>query len=268
MDQNSSLLPADWEIPAQLRDRLGANAGRQRVLESDGHLILVHHAPPKADETTRRGRFFWRAPDGTWRADTEKVEIDKIARHIAEYRIEIEKLEHAEDHAHGASELFDLMGHVTPLVRSTRHMYETLQVARDIMRDDRELIDARDQAWELTRRTDLLYEDLKNKLDFVVARQAESQAEHSYRLAVAAYKFNLIAIAFFPIVTLMAIFSSNLQHPFSDWETNHRPWPFLALLLIGLCAGLTLMLYFKATVKRPQRDPQSKSSNSLTNRSK
>ena len=117
-------------------------------------------------------------------------------------------------------------------------------------------------------RTELLYEDLKNKLDFVVARQAESQAEHSYRMAVASYKFNVIAVIFFPIVTLMAIFSSNLQHPFADWEAEHRPWPFVAVLLAGLALGTLLATYFKQTVQRPQRDIQSKSSNSPTNRSK
>ena len=62
----TSLLPSDWTVPAQLRSRLGNTAGRQRVLEGEGHLILVLHAPPGADETGRRGRFFWRAPDGTW----------------------------------------------------------------------------------------------------------------------------------------------------------------------------------------------------------
>ncbi len=58
MKTESTLLPSDWNVPAVFRQRLGESAGRQRVMAADGHLLLVLHAPPGADEAGRRGRFF------------------------------------------------------------------------------------------------------------------------------------------------------------------------------------------------------------------
>ena len=55
----SSILPAAWQIPDKIRNRLGSRAGRQRTMFHDGHLLLVLHAAPKTDETEREGRFFW-----------------------------------------------------------------------------------------------------------------------------------------------------------------------------------------------------------------
>ena len=68
MQPDSTSIPADWNIPDKLRDRLGPSAGRQRLLVEDGHLLIVLHAATGADEIGRRGRFFWRNPDGDWRA--------------------------------------------------------------------------------------------------------------------------------------------------------------------------------------------------------
>ena len=83
-------------------------------------------------------------------------------------------------------------------------MYDALQEARDVAGGDRPLIVARDQAYDLTRRAELLHEDLKNGLDFAIAWQAEQQAEHSHQMSVAAYRLNILAAFFFPIATLMA----------------------------------------------------------------
>jgi hypothetical protein len=89
MAHESTLLPADWSVPAPLRNRLGTTAGRQRMLEGDGHLVLVLHAPPAADDTERRGRFFWRAPDGTWRAAPKAERVATLEQHLSEYRAAI-----------------------------------------------------------------------------------------------------------------------------------------------------------------------------------
>ena len=63
------MLPATWDVPQNFRDRLGSSVGRQRAMLSDGHLLLVLHAPPDPDQDQRKGRFFWRKPDGVWASD-------------------------------------------------------------------------------------------------------------------------------------------------------------------------------------------------------
>jgi hypothetical protein len=50
MKPDSNLLPPDWDVPAKIRARLGTTAGRQRLIQEDGHLLLVLHAPPGADD--------------------------------------------------------------------------------------------------------------------------------------------------------------------------------------------------------------------------
>jgi hypothetical protein len=50
------VFPADWDLPIALRIRLGHGPGRQRVLDADGHLLLVLHEIPKSHDLGRVGR--------------------------------------------------------------------------------------------------------------------------------------------------------------------------------------------------------------------
>jgi len=81
------------------RRRLGESAGRQRVMEADGHLLIVLHAPPGADEAGRRGRFFWRDPEGDWKVAPRAEPVSSLADHLADYRNTIAQLEQAEEAA-------------------------------------------------------------------------------------------------------------------------------------------------------------------------
>ncbi|MEX2306406.1 MAG: hypothetical protein WD738_02375 [Pirellulales bacterium] len=264
----STLLPADWTVPAHLRSRLGTIAGRQRVLHEDGHLLLVLHAPPGADDTHRRGRFFWRDPSGTWRAAPKAERVATLEQHLAEYRSAIEQLEQSADEAYQARDYFALLDRLTPLTRATRNLYEALQEAREAVRDDRQLIVARDQAYDLTRRADLLHADAKNGLDFAVAWQAEQQAESSYQMSVATHRLNLLVAFFFPIATLMTVLGANLRHGFEGWDRANSPVPLLAMLAAGLAFGFLLTGFVTRPARRPQLDLHRSSSSSATRRSK
>jgi hypothetical protein len=268
MTPESSLLPIDWTVPSSLRNRLGASAGRQRLLEEDGHLLLVLHAPPTADETGRRGRFFWRDTAGNWRVAAKAERIGNLDQHLADYRRDIEHLEQDEDLARDARDYFNLLDRLAPLNRAIRNMYETLQAAREAASDDRQLILARDQAYELTRRADLLYADAKNGLDFAMAWQAEQQAESSHQMSVATHRLNLLVAFFFPIATLMTIFGANLQHGFERWDRVIGPIPLIVTLAAGLVGGFALTRFVTRLAPRPQREAQSNSSSSSTKRSK
>jgi hypothetical protein len=266
--EQASLLPADWSIPVKLRDRLGSTAGRQRLLLEDGHLLLVLHAAPAADEIDRRGRFFWRNPDGSWRAAPETDRVTTLLEHLVEYEREIEQLERSEDDATQARDYFELLDRLAPLARATRNLYGVLQQSRETVADDRELIVVRDQASDLTRRAELLNEDARNGLEFAIAWQAEQQAEISHQMSVAAHRLNLLVAFFFPIATLMAIFGTTLKTGLESWDQAKGPLPLFALIAIGMLCGVVLTGFVTRPTRLPQRNLQNKSTSSGSGRSK
>jgi hypothetical protein len=254
MKPDSNLLPSDWEIPASIRARLGTTAGRQRVIHEDGHLLIVLHAPPGADDTHRRGRFFWRDRAGNWSAAPKSEHAANLDQHIGEYRSAIEKLEQDEDVARDARDYFELLDRLAPLARATHNMYETLQEARDTVREDRNLIVARDTANELNRRAELMEQDAQNGLNFAVAWQAEQQAEASHQMAVATHRLNLLVAFFFPIATATAIFGANLTHGLERWDATTGPIPLVAVILAGLLCGVILTAFVARPAPRPKRN--------------
>lgn len=260
------MLPAEWAIPEALRRRMGTTTGRQRVLDGDGHMIIVLHAPPTASEAARRGRFFWRDPNGAWQAAPKAEQVTGLDEHLAEYERVIERLEQAEESARQAREHFELLARLAPLVRSSRNMYDALQRARQTVPEDRRLIAARDKAYDLSRRAELLYEDAKNGLDFAVAWQAEQQAESSRQMSVAAHRLNVLAAFFFPIATLTTIFGANLRHGAEAIDARLAPLPLLSLIAISLVIGMILTWF----VTRPAKKcpAYNSSSSSPTKRSK
>ncbi len=46
-----SLIPAVWELPTEIRNRLGERAGRQRCMEAEGHFTS---GTPSSSATKRR----------------------------------------------------------------------------------------------------------------------------------------------------------------------------------------------------------------------
>ena len=76
----------------------------------DGHLLLVLHAPPKPDESTRTGRFFWRSPDGKWISNEFGTGINALNSHLDSYQDIITKLDAQEESAH-TCELIELLIH-------------------------------------------------------------------------------------------------------------------------------------------------------------
>ena len=238
-----SLLPSAWKIPEPLRDRLGDQPGRQRVMETDGHLLLVLHAPPQQDDRLRQGCYLWRKPDGEWLAAGELSGRGAIAQLIDQYEATINALSELEESASGSRDYFEVLNRLTPLARATRHLYATLQDARKKVPEDRRLILARDRAYVLSRRTELLEADAKNALDFAIARRAEETAEDSHQMARAAHRLNLLVAFFFPVATLTAIFGVNLGHGLEQWDQSTAPLPLVVVLITGLLLGTVLTAF-------------------------
>ncbi len=229
----ASLLPNNWKVPNIFRDRLGNKVGRQRAMFSDGHLLLVLHAPPAPDERHRQGRFFWRSPDGVWKSSSLGDGIKALDKHLEHYLQVLQRLETDEDRAQTADDYFPILQAIAPLHRSAGNMHDTLQQARELAGDDRDLLLCRDHAYVIERSIGLLQTDTKNGLDCVIARRAEEDAQNSRQMARAAHRLNVMAAIFFPIATLATIFGMNLKHGLE----NVGPVLFWAVLVVGVFVG-------------------------------
>lgn len=237
------LLPAAWEVPEAFRRRLGEQAGKQRAMFVDGHLLVVLHAPPGPDESEREGRFFWRDPAGKWTPSEPG-----LGELLVEFERAFDELQRAEDAAKSARDYFTLLNKLNPLVRTTRNLHRALQDAREDVPDDRQLLLWRDRSYALVRSTELLHADAKNALDFAVAERAEEEAESNRRVEAAGHRLNILVACFFPIATLAAIFGTNLHHGLETLDKQYAPVPLLAVLGAGMLLGIVLA---KFITRRP-----------------
>ena len=230
-------VPPDWALPAVFRSRLGEAAGRQQAMEADGHLLLVLHEPPGPGDPLRKGRLFWRDPQGNWKSNNLGEGVKALRKHVGGFADRADELEKQWNAAKTAEDYYALLQAIAPLHCTARHLHATLQQAREMLPDDRDLINLRDQAGDVERAIELLHADAENGLDFTIAHQAEQQAKRSYEMAVAAHRLNLLAATFFPIATLSAIFGMNLAAGFEPWG---NALVFGTVLAVGFACGVIL----------------------------
>lgn len=247
-----SLLPPEWQVPSVFRERLGRQAGRQRCMTADGHLLLVLHEPPCGTEAPMIGRFFWRNPEGEWRSNSLGEGIESLAEHLDQYDTLIERLEEQDIAARSADEYFSVVEQLIPLHRTAENLYLALQAARENCPKDRRLIDLRDQGYEILRSSDLLLNDSKSAMDYAIAKRAEEQARYTYQMAASANRLNTLIAMFLPVGTLSAIFGMNVRN---GLEEAAYPWAFGGVILLGLLSGLYLKLgVIDHPVDPPKRD--------------
>jgi hypothetical protein len=242
-----TVLPPTWDVPETFKARLGEDVGRQRAMASDGHLLLVLHEPPEADDVERRGRLFWRDAQGNWKSNTLGTGVQALRKHLADFSDRVDRLDRQFQQADDAGDYFDILQGIAPLHRTSRNLHAALQDARELLPQERDLIVLRDQAGTVERTAELLHQDAKNGLDYTIARQSEQQAERSYEMAISAHRLNLLAAAFFPLATLCAVFGMNLRHGLEGWPS---PLAFWGVLLVGLVSGMLLAL---AIAQRPRK---------------
>ncbi len=242
----SPLVPANWQLPDHLRHRLGSSVGRQRLMISEGHILIVAHQVPTANETTRRGVLFWRDADANWHAsngDPGKVAISNL---LGKYEKALEEFDRMESKALRADEYLPLLEGLAPFVRASRNLSEVLQEAREAFPDLREIIDLRDKAYEIARTAELLNQDAKNSMEVAVVRRAEEQALASRQLALGSHRLNTLAAIFFPLATLGAIFGTTLTE---NWSWSNSGLPFALFLITGGALGLLLVAFVNRKVR-------------------
>lgn len=230
-------IPHNWTLPPGIMRRLGAKAGRQRAMEADGHLLIILHAPPGEDHDVREPKLFWRDTDGKWRSNDGAGGVSAIGRLLDEYQGLLAEMEEEDDEAGDAEHYFSLLERLAPVVRAARHLHSALQEARQLAGDDRDVISARDRAYEIDRAAELQYGETKNNQELYVSRQAERQAAAAQEMAAASHRLNLLAAFFLPLATLSGVLGVNLEH---GLETSSPPLPFLLHVLVGLGAGVLL----------------------------
>lgn len=210
---SSSPLPSDWAVPAVFRRRLGARAGRQRAMAADGHLLLILNAVPEPGSFRRKSAFFWRDAKGQWRSTASVEALRALQRLVDDYVKIAAELEDRLEKSGDAHALHEVLSRSVPLARSARNLHAALQEARQAV-DDPELINLRDHAGEAERTLELVREDARIALDFLLVRKSEEQAEQSARIAATGHRLNLLAAIFLPVTALGGIFGMNLAHGF------------------------------------------------------
>lgn len=229
------IIPPTWALPEAIRIRLGQTTyGRQRAIVEDGHLLLVLHKPPGADDSGREGVLFWRTPAGEWLWNRGGAGPGALKRHVQTYS-EIEtKLTDDYEKAADTKTLFDLVEALTPLTRAARNMHQALQAARDAIQNDPFLIEMRDLGYEVERNFDLLFEDVRNAIQYRTAREAEEQARLSKEALRASHRLNTLAALFFPLTAVASIFGMQLAHGLNERD------PSLFWIIFAVSVGLGL----------------------------
>lgn len=253
-----SLIPADWQLPDVLRARVGDGPGRQRAMLHDGHLLVVLHGVPKKRERQRTGEFFWRLPSGEWKSTIAGNPTAAFDKYLGTYAAAIQRLTALYEAADESEDYFDIQVELAPIVRSTRNLHAALTDARQMCPEDRELINSRDEAYELMRSAELLHDDAESALEFDIARQAEAQAQASHQMAVSSYRLNILAAFFFPLATLSAFFGMNLTSGIEQWDRAHPALLMVGMLAVALAIGMILSRLITKPAKLPDLKPMVK----------
>lgn len=241
-----TVLPNTWKVPEPFRARLGEGAGRQRAMTAEGQLLLVLHAPPKPGQDDREPRLFWRDAEGQWKSNSMGAGVQALKTHLEQFAEREDQLDSQVETGNGARDYFAVLQAVAPLHRTARNLHSALQQAREMLPNDRDLINLRDRAGEIERALELLHVDAKNALDFTIARESEVQTQRSYDMAVASHRLNVLVAMFFPIATVSTVFGMNLPHGLEGFNT---PLSFWGVIAASFIAG---MLLTAAIVQRPQ----------------
>jgi hypothetical protein len=230
----ASPLPESWPVPLEIRQRFGRGAGSQRCMAAVGHLLLVLHEPPGADQIDRAAAFFWRNPAGAWTSHAISGDrVESVTGLLDRYRQSLMLLEDLENRASSAADYHLVLEGAVPILRAVRGVHRTLQEAREKIPTDRDIITMRDEASALERMAELQVQDAHFGLNYIMARQAEEQTQSARRMAATAHRLNVLAAIFLPLTALTSIFGMEIHSGLPD-----SPVIFLAILLAGLAVGL------------------------------
>jgi Mg2+ and Co2+ transporter CorA len=228
-------LPAHFDIEPELREQFSNRPGHQRCVEGRDELLLVIHEVPQAGIPEREAVFFWKRHDGRW-IQPGGPGLNELGDLLDRYALAIDGLEGGLDKVDTAAEIFGILRHAGPLARSTRNLVLAMEQALAADHEDREVRAYRDRARELERAADLLNADARVTLEFWQAERAEEQSRASERLSKIAFRMNLLAGFFLPLMAFSGLFGMNVRIP-----PFMEPW-FWGILGGGIATGAVLLL--------------------------
>lgn len=236
MKPDIQIIPKLWTtIPEAIRNRVGREAGPQRAMLEEEHLLIILHQTPGPDDAVRRPALFWRQPDGTWKSNPDAGGLLALQNHLTVFAMRLDELDKEEHVAQTAIEYHKVLEAIAPVLRSTRGLHRALQQAREFVKSDRDLINLRDQAAGIERTAELLLQDAQFGLNFTVAKQAEVQALNAQRMANTSHRLNVLAALFLPLTALTGLFSMYVRGPLEDTQAS-----FWLIAAIGAVVGLVM----------------------------
>lgn len=242
MKPDIQIIPKLWAtIPEAIRNRVGREAGTQRAMFEEQHLLIILHQLPGPDDTVRRPALFWRQPDGAWKSSPESGGGLALQNQLAAYAERLEELDKTEHTAQTAAEYHKVLEAIAPVLRSSRGMHRALQQAREFVKADRDLINLRDQAASVERTAELLLQDAQFGLNFTVAKQAEAQAQSAKIMASTSHRLNVMAALFLPLTALTGLFSMYVRADLADTPAN-----FWLIAFVGVLIGLLMCSFVVA----------------------
>lgn len=242
----SPILPSVWKLPEVFHKRLGEQAGRQRMMAADGHLLLILHKLPQPGNPEREPILFWRDPQGNWKSTGGGSGLADLKEHLDSFGKVVDALEARMHLPPDSKNYFEVLRIAGPLLRAIRNMQTTLQQAREAIPADRNLLLARDEATELERTLELIHAEAKNGMEYMIARQTEEQAESSEQLLTTGHRLNMLIAVFLPLTALGSAFGMNFRH---GLEHITSPALFWATLTLGLALGFIV----RALLNRPSK---------------
>jgi Mg2+ and Co2+ transporter CorA len=227
-------LPQFFECEDELLDQLSSRPGNQRCVVGRDELLLVVHDVPKPGSPERDPIIFWRRADETWLDFGGRKGLGKLGELIDRYVKVIDALEDVVDEADTAQEIFDLARAAGPLARSTRNLALAIEQTMAQDEDTRELRTYRDRARELERAAEQLTQDARLTMEFWQAERSEEQQKSAERLNKIAFRLNLLAGLFLPLVAIGGLFGMNVDLP--DIAEHSKAW-FWIVVCGGLVSG-------------------------------
>lgn len=228
-------LPRGFELEPDLEDQLSNRPGIQRCLVGSEELLLVLHEVPQPKVPEREARIFWRTPSGSWFGPDGTRGLGALGSLLDRFQAAVDAHEARIDEVETPAELFAIIRHAGPVARSMRNMAAALEQAAIQDEDNHDLRGMRDRAREIERAAELLYHDAKLTLDFWQAETAEEQHEASQQLNRIAFRLNLLAGFFLPLVALGGLLGMNVNLP-----GFVKPL-FWVIFLIGLVMGMVVL---------------------------
>jgi Mg2+ and Co2+ transporter CorA len=223
-----------WKLPPEILKRLGNNTyGRQRVIHEVDHILIILHKPPSPDSHERESVVFLYTPAGEFVCNGKHNGKNKLLELIEEYRALYDSLDARFDEANELESLFEIIKHLTPLTRAANNMAQTMQAAREILKDNDLILTVRDESHDIARAIELLFHDAKATLDYRIALHLEAQTKKTQQIAQAQHKLNILAAFTFPLMALATLFGANLHH---GLEGLH-PVFFVVFVFIALTIG-------------------------------